>query len=118
LLCPALVVPQFGVGGHLLELVDAAGELLDVEDLLDSGHGGIEGGDVGGNVGVHRIRVYAAASSPRVSLSVARLWSRPRPPVVPRGKRRRRGSVAARCTRAAQTHAEGVHFTTSPPTTD
>ena len=48
-----LVVPQFGIGGLVLELLDAAAQPVDIEHPLHRGQGGVEGGDVGLTVGIH-----------------------------------------------------------------
>ena len=50
---PGLVVPQFGIGCLVLELLDAAAQTFDVEHPLHRGQGGVECCDISLAVGVH-----------------------------------------------------------------
>ena len=60
LLGPGLVVPQVGIGGLVLELLDAGAQPVDIEHPLHRGQGGVEGGDVGLTVGIHGSSGYRA----------------------------------------------------------
>ena len=53
LLGAGLVVPQLGIGGLVLEFLDAAAKPVDVEHPLHRGQRGVERGDVGLTVGIH-----------------------------------------------------------------
>ena len=54
LLGARLVVPQVRVRGLVLELFDSTAQPVDVEHPLHRGQGGVEGGDVGLTIGIHR----------------------------------------------------------------
>ncbi|GAA1587959.1 hypothetical protein GCM10009764_08660 [Nocardia ninae] len=53
-----LVVPQIGICGLVLELVDTSAQLLDVEDRFDRLEGGVEFGEISGNVRMHGGQAY------------------------------------------------------------
>jgi hypothetical protein len=48
-----LVIPELGIGGLMLELVDATAQTIDVEHSLHRGQRGVECCDIGLAVGVH-----------------------------------------------------------------
>ncbi len=53
-----LVVPQLRIGRLVFEFVDAAAQLLDIENLLDRGQSGVELVEVSGNVRMHSYPGY------------------------------------------------------------
>ncbi len=61
LLCVLLVVPQIGIGGLVLELIDPSTQLLDIEDRLDGLECGVEFGEVSGDVRMHDGQDYWAS---------------------------------------------------------
>ena len=58
LLRVVLVVPQVGIGCLHLQLVDPTTQLLEVENLLHGGQGGVEGFQINGHVGMHGLPGY------------------------------------------------------------